>query len=287
VIGSVSSARLVRVRKFFRTPKGLLLIVLGGLLGLAAPAEGLAHVWPLVAAAVAVAMAIDAPILRLRGGAWEFPSGALLTGLFVAMLLSPHEPWYVAACTSAVAIASKYVLRTRSANIFNPAALAIVATFYVFGTGQSWWGALPDLAPWMTGILVGAGVFITDRVNKMPLVLVFLGVYFLLCSVAAFVGNPAHVAGLFRAPNLQVALFFAFFILTDPPTSPVRYPDQIVCGLIVAVVSFGVFEWIGAAYYVLAGVLVGNMWEAWRRVQARARRAAESGLQKPRRSALA
>ena len=38
-----------------------------------------------------------------------------------------------------------------------------------------------------------------------------------------------------------------------------------MCGVIVAAVSYAVFEWIGAAYYLLAGVLVGNVWEAWRR----------------------
>lgn len=64
-------------------------------------------------------------------------------------------------------------------------------------------------------------------------------------------------------------LFFAFFILTDPPTSPVKYPQQIVCGVLVAGVSYAVFEFVGAAYYLLAGVLVGNVWEAWRRVRSR------------------
>ena len=29
--------------------------------------------------------------------------------------------------------------------------------------------------------------------------------------------------------------------------------------------SYAVFEWIGAAHYLLAGVLAGNVWEAWRR----------------------
>jgi hypothetical protein len=62
-----------------------------------------------------------------------------------------------------------------------------------------------------------------------------------------------------------MALYFAFFILTDPPTSPVKYRDQVICGAIVAVVSYAVFEWVGAAYYLLAGVLAGNLWEAWRR----------------------
>ena len=59
-------------------------------------------------------------------------------------------------------------------------------------------------------------------------------------------------------PDLQAVLFFAFFILTDPPTSPVKYPDQIVCGVIVAAASYAVFELVGAAYYLLAGVLVGQ-----------------------------
>jgi hypothetical protein len=38
-----------------------------------------------------------------------------------------------------------------------------------------------------------------------------------------------------------------------------------------------VFELVGAAYYLLAGVLVGNVWEAWRRWHlASRRRLAES-----------
>jgi Na+-translocating ferredoxin:NAD+ oxidoreductase RnfD subunit len=93
-----------------------------------------------------------------------------------------------------------------------------------------------------------------------------------LFTVTAFLSNPAGVSEVFRTPDLQAALYFAFFILTDPPTSPVRYPDQLVCGVIVAAVSFAVFEWIGAAYYLLAGVLVGNVWEAWRRTTFRTRR---------------
>lgn len=64
-------------------------------------------------------------------------------------------------------------------------------------------------------------------------------------------------------------LFFALFILTDPPTSPVRYRDQIVFAIIVAAASYALFEWSGAVYYLLAGVLVGNLWEAWRRVYRR------------------
>jgi Na+-translocating ferredoxin:NAD+ oxidoreductase RnfD subunit len=98
---------------------------------------------------------------------------------------------------------------------------------------------------------------------------VFLGSYYFLFTATAFLGEPRQVAEVFRTPDLQAVLFFAFFILTDPPTSPVRYPDQVVCGLIVAAASYAFFELVGGAYYLLAGVLVGNIWEAWRRQSSR------------------
>ena len=258
---------LVAVRRFFRTPKGLLIIVLAILIVLASFGGSIKLVAPGLVGAVAAAALIDVLILRKKHDAWEFPSGAVLTGLFVAMVLSPFEPWYVAATTSAAAIISKYIFRTRSANVFNPAALALVAAFFVLHTGQSWWGALPEVTP-LVGLaaLFATGIFITDRVNKMPLVLVFLGSYFLLFAVTAFLGDPSGVAAIFRTPDLHAVLFFAFFILTDPPTSPVKYPDQLVCGVIVAAASYAVFELIGGAHYLLSGVLVGNVWEAWRRM---------------------
>jgi len=259
----------IALKRFFRTPKGLLTIVLVVLLIPAARAAGVALVAPLVIATVVAAEALDVFLLRWRNGRWEYPSGAVLTGLIIAMVLSPNEPWYVGACTSAIAIISKYIVRTRSANVFNPAALALVVTFYIFDTGQSWWGALPDATPYALTLLVGTGVFISDRVNKIPMVLAFLGLYYGLFTAMAFLGNPGHVAEIFRSPDLQAVLYFALFILTDPPTSPVKYQDQIVCGALIALVSVAVFEWVGAAYYLLAGVLVGNVWEAGRRIRSR------------------
>jgi Na+-translocating ferredoxin:NAD+ oxidoreductase RnfD subunit len=277
---SISSARdqgppLRAIRRFFATPKGLLTIVLAILVALAAPTEGIARLAPGLGAAVVFAGLLDAVILRWRDGAWVFPSGAILTALIVAMVLSPHEPWHVTAITSALAVASKYLARGRSANVFNPAALAIVATSRIFGTGQSWWGALPDVHPAALIVLFSAGIFIADRVNKMPMVIAFLGTYFALFTITAFVADPARVAEIFRSPDAQAVLFFAFFILTDPPTSPVKYGDQIVCAVIVAVVAYMLFEFVGTVSYLLIAVLVGNVWEARRRAQAHVRKQVE------------
>jgi len=257
------------LRRFFRTPKGLLILLLGAVAAVAVPVEGATLAMPVVAIAVGVAALVDAPILRWRDGSWEFPSGAVLTGLIVAMVLSAHEPWYVVAATSALAVVSKYVARTRLANVFNPAAVALVVTFYLFDTAQNWWGALPELHPAIgLPVLFATGVFITDRVNKLPLVIAFLGAYFVLFTATAFAGQSRQVAEIFRPPDLHAVLFFAFFMLTDPPTSPTRYLDQIICGLLVAIASYAIFEWLGAVHYLLSGLLVGNVWEAGRRWRA-------------------
>ncbi len=255
------------VQRYLRTPKGLFTIVLLILTAIAAPHEGWRLVAPPVLGAIGAAMLVDAPLLRWRGGRWVFPDGAMLTGWIVALILSPHEPWHVAAITAVVGVVSKYVVRARKANVFNPAAVALVATFYVFDTGQSWWGALPEMPiGWITALLA-TGIFITIRMNKGPLVLAFLGVYFALATTFAYVADPGHVAELYREPDLHAALFFAFFMVTDPPTSPPKHRDQLVYGVMVAVVSFAVFELVGAAYFLLAGLLVANVWEGWRKAR--------------------
>ncbi len=269
---------LRKVTTFFKTPKGLVTIVLLMLTLMAAPGQGFRIAIFKMAIASVAAGVLDLLILRWRKKVWEFPSGALITAMIVAMVLRVQEPWYVIATTSAFAVLSKYMVRSRTANVFNPAALALLVSFYVFHTGQNWWGALVDVEPAAKVLMLGAGLFLADRVNKMPMLIAFLGVYFALFTIAAFAGNPLPVAEIFRTPDADAAMYFAFFILTDPPTSPAKYRDQVICGAIVAVTSFALFEAAGVVYYLLAGVLAGNVWEAWRRVQRRSKVRFPAGL---------
>ena len=254
----------MRTSRFFRTPKGLVLVVLLLLTAVAGAREGWA-VLTAVAVATLPVMAIDVLILYRLKGRWAFPSGALLTGLIVAMILNPHSAWYVIATTAIIGVLSKYVARGHTANVFNPAAFALVATFYVFNPAQNWWGALPALPLTAVIVLLATGIFITYKVNKIPAVLAFLGVYYLFATTAAFAGDPARFVDLYRAPDLHAALYFAFFMVTDPPTSPPKHRDQIIFGAITAAAAFATFDLIGAAYFLLAGLLVANVWEGWRR----------------------
>lgn len=256
-----------KVVRFFKTPKGLLIIILLCLTAIAAPGEGIGTVTLNMGSAVSIAGLADLIILRLRKGIWRFPSGAVLTAMIVTMVVRAQEHWYVPAAISVVAVISKNLIRTRQANVFNPAAFALVAGMSVLPTPQSWWGALPDVSPpWLRGALLAGGIFIADKVNKMPLVLTFLGAYFVIFTVTAYVGDPRRVAEVFRSPDIEAVLYFALIILTDPPTAPARYKDQWICGILVAAVSYAVFETFGVVYFLLAGALAGNVWAAWRRI---------------------
>jgi Na+-translocating ferredoxin:NAD+ oxidoreductase RnfD subunit len=259
-------ARPRPVVRFFRTPKGLLLILFAALIALATAAVDPKTVLPGLIGGAATAAVVDVLLARWRHEKWIVPDGALLTGLIVAMVLRPQEPLYVVVVSSAVAIGSKYLLRTHWSNVFNPAALALVASSFLFVPGQSWWGALPNLGTAGVLVLVATGGFVADRINKLPMVLVFLVTYYLLFTVASFFAPGTGVSEVFRSPDLHAALFFAFFMLDDPPTSPVRYEDQAVYAIIVAAAAYLVFMKWGALYFLPAGLLAGNAWESGRRL---------------------
>lgn len=265
---------VLALKRFFRSPKGYLLLVLPFLTALASLGEGASRALPNLVAAVLAAALVDLTIIRKTRGVFLFPSGAILTGLIVALVLSPDEPWYAAVGTATLAIASKYVFRTRWSNIFNPAAFGLVLAVFLFGSGESWWGSLADLPVPFVLVLVGAGLLVANHINKLPLVIAFLASYFALFTASAFLGDPSRVAEVFRAPDANAAVFFAFFMLDDPPTCPVHYVDQVMYGIIVAVVSYTAFLTIGGEYFLLAGLLAGNAWESLRRADENPRSAA-------------
>jgi Na+-translocating ferredoxin:NAD+ oxidoreductase RnfD subunit len=251
-----------------RTPKGQLLAIFALLLAIAGPQAGGTGLVPNLLAAVVPACLIDSVWMAVESRRLRWPTSALLSGLIVFFILSTTESWLIVAWTSSFAVLSKHIVRTEREHIFNPAALALVWAPIAFGSGESWWGAFGDLAWAWIAVLLVVGVFLTDRLNKFPLVLTFLAAYFGFFTMASL-GNPHAVAEMFREPFLQAALFLAFFMLTDPPTSPNRYGDQFWFGLLAAL-SAGVAQLFGAGQvYLLAGVLVPNALLAivrfWRR----------------------
>lgn len=250
-----------------RTPKGLLLAVLIIILAIAGRVEGPLLVSERIAASVASAAVPDVFYLWWRDRRWHWPLGAMLTGLLVAAVLGVREPWYVAAAASALGILSKRLLRTRWTNIVNPAAFGLVCVYYLFDSSLSWWGALPGIVPGASWpLLATSGIYVTHRVRRWPMVIAFFASYFVLFSAATYAVDPREIAEVFVTPDLQAAVFFAAFMLTDPPTSPAPERAQIMAGLIVGAAGATIFMIAGAAHFLLSGLLVGNVWESLRRL---------------------
>ena len=240
-----------------RTPKVQLLVFFAALLVIAAPPAGGIGLLPNLLAAVLPAVVIDAIWMGIDSRRLRIPTSALLSGLIIFFILSTNESWLVVGWTSCFAILSKRIVRIQREHIFNPAALALVWAPIAFGSGESWWGGLADLSWAWIALLLVVGAFVTDRLNKFPLVLTFLATYFGFFTLASL-PNPHSVAEMFREPFLQAAVFLAFFMLTDPPTSPNRYADQVWFGLLAAL-SAGAAQLLGAGQvFLLVGVLCAN-----------------------------
>lgn len=242
-----------------------MLILIGAIATLGSVSIGDEITTPGVLSASTTAVAVDLVMRVVLLRRLEFPSGALLTGLVIALVLDPFAPPHVPATAAAVGIASKHVIRSGGVNVLNPAGVGLVAAHLAFGEGESWWGGLPDYGIVGLVLVLVPGAWIADHINKVPLMLSFLGAYFTLFTLVAVTGWGPDVAGMFRTPDVHMAIFFAFYMLDDPPTSPTRYVDQVWYGCLVALVAFALFMTTGIVYFLAAALLVGNIANGGRR----------------------
>lgn len=247
-----------KLKLFARSPKGLMLWVLLLLAALAAPVDGAHRVAATILVALVSAAVVDVMIASIEQARFVFPTSSLLTGLFVALLMSPTEPWYTTAAAAILAVCSKHLLRTRRWTIFNPAAVGLLLVALLFSSSESWWGSLPDLPGVLLLVLLLCGGLIVEKVNKWPQTLAFLATFYLLFTAASYFQSSPLVIEAFRVPYLNAAIFFAAFMLSDPPTSPARYGGQLVYGVGVAILSFAVQLAFHPQYFLLAGLLIGN-----------------------------
>jgi Na+-translocating ferredoxin:NAD+ oxidoreductase RnfD subunit len=253
-----------RVLRWIRAPKGLTLVALLVLVAIESAVRSI-QAAEAVLLVGCVGGVVDLALTRYVSGRFVIPDGGAITGVLIALVVDPTAPVAVPIAGTLAGLVAKHMLRTRWSNIFNPAAVGLLVAYFVpGGSVQSWWGALGDGPVWFLAVLLAVGGFMADRENKLPVVLSFAGVYVVLLTVVG-IRQPDQVASAFRVPDLNAALFFALFMLTDPPTSPTRYEHQVIFGSMVAAISaVGFLMGLGVAHFPLA-LLAANAWESWRR----------------------
>ncbi|MCY7695548.1 RnfABCDGE type electron transport complex subunit D [Bacillus altitudinis] len=261
------------LKAYIRTPKRYVIAILLVLLAAGSLHAGFLSGLATVATSIGTALILDSFISRViwKNNKHTFPDGALLTGLIIGIVLSPATSFAVSVFTAAAAILSKHVITYQKKPILNPAAFGLWLSVILFSSNQSWWGGMSLLPWWTLFLVVVGGYLVTSRVQKFPQVFAFLAAYGLINLILGFIGLT-DASSAFITPYLNAVLFLAFFMLTDPPTSPAKNRDQIIFGILCAVVSCVDFYLFNSLSYLLTGLLCANAWKAYRTYQTNQKR---------------
>ncbi len=176
----------------------------------------------------------------------NFLLSAHITGLAVAMLLYFHDRLWLIAFASAAAISSKTVFRvpigSAMRHFFNPSNFGISLTLLLFpsvGLAMPWQftAGLTGVGDWLfVGIVFMLGSYINIRyTRRIAVVLGFLGGFVLQAVLRTLFFDTPLLAALMPATGIP-AMFFTFYMVPDPATTPGRPWAQAVFGASVAAV---------------------------------------------------
>jgi hypothetical protein len=162
------------------------------------------------------------------------PWSALISGLSLCLLLrTMHLSAMFAA--AAIAIASKFVLRVGERHFWNPTNFAIVVMLVLdlgwVSPGQ--WGS----AAYFALLVAGAGGFVVTRAARLDVTAAFLvGWAALLFGRALYLGDPLAIP--LRQLRSGALLIFAFYMISDPKTTPRSRAGRVAFAALVAAVAF-------------------------------------------------
>ena len=161
------------------------------------------------------------------------PRSPLISALSLCLLLRTND-LAVAALASLIAIGSKFVIRWKDKHLFNPTNLALIV---VLASGFGWispgqWGQVA----WFGFLIACLGSLVVTRAARADVTLGFLVFYIgLLITRALWLGDPLTIP-LHQIEN-GALLIFAFFMISDPKTTPDSRAGRIIFALLVALAA--------------------------------------------------
>ncbi len=189
-----------------------------------------------VALLVATALATQAAGDWIVGNRLPFLSSArsaLISGLSLCLLLRTNSVG-LAAMAAVLTVASKFVIRVRGKHVFNPTNGGIVAMLLL--SNQVWvspgqWGAPAFFA----FLMACTGSLVVNRAARSDVTYAFIAFYCaLLFGRSLYLGEPLTIP-LHRLES-GALLLFAFFMISDPKTTPDSRVGRV---LFAALVAFG------------------------------------------------
>jgi Na+-transporting NADH:ubiquinone oxidoreductase subunit NqrB len=190
---------------------------------------------------VTLGTAVGSQLLCARLAGVRGDSGvrsALISGLSLCLLLRT-DVLAVAAVAAAIAIGSKFALSVGHKHLFNPTNGAIVALLGLAAAAPAL-----DLSVWVSPgqwgntafflLLMGClGTLVVTRAARADVTFAFLASWAALLIYRAWVlGDPIAIP-LHRLQN-GALLLFAFFMISDPKTTPDSRRGRVLFGALVA-----------------------------------------------------
>lgn len=167
-----------------------------------------------------------------NGFQWK---SALITALSLSILLRATSPWFWLAA-GMIGIGAKFLIRYRGKHIFNPACIAIVVLMLVFGR-QAWvspgqWGQAPLIA----GYALALAALVLSSAKRLDIALSFLGAFAaILVARALWLGDPMAIP--LHQLRSGALLVFAFFMITDPRSTPDHWLGRVLFAMAVAALA--------------------------------------------------
>ena len=188
---------------------------------------------------------------------------AVITALSLTLLLRADNLWVHPAAACA-AILSKSIIRERGKHLFNPANFGVMFAMLLLpgawiSPGQ--WGQDVALAGWM----IALGAFVATRARRADISWSFLAFY-----VGALALRVAYLGQRWTVLEHQLMngalLLFAFFMISDPMTSPNHPRARALHAAVVAVIAFtwqfGFYAHNGMLWALFLAAPMVPMWDA-------------------------
>ena len=199
--------------------------------------------WPQLAVSLATALLVQYACTQIFSLPSFDPRSPVISGLSLCLLLRSNT-LLLAFLTATVTIASKFVFKRDGKHIFNPTNFGIVAMMAL--TNQVWvspaqWGSKIYFA----FLIACAGGIVIYRAARSDVTYAFLWAYAsVLFGRAFWLGDPWAIP--LKQLQSGALLLFAFYMISDPKTTPDSRAGRILFAALVATgaayVQFGLYR---------------------------------------------